>query len=130
VNAPLRAVVFVYRVDEELDRVMRYLAYLGTDSVRAVHLGETDAVLGAEFWARYGHALEFAPPSRRSRGRGAVRRARALVRAEHATEPDGLLAVVVAGSRDRSSGLVERANERRVRAGMLNESGVMLVNMP
>ena len=129
VNASLRAVVFVSRVDDELDRVMRYLAFLGTESVRAVHLGDPDATLGAQFWARYGRALEFAPRHPRAGGRRAVRRARAVVRAEQAAEPDGLLAVVVPGSRD-GRGLVQRASERRVRAGMLNESGVLILNLP
>ena len=130
VNASLRAVVFVSRVDDELDRVMRYLAFLGTDSVRAVHLGDTDAALGAQFWARYGRALEFVPPRNGIGGRRrAVHHARAIVRAEQAAEPDGLLAVVVPASRD-GRGLVRRASDRRVRAGMLNESGVLILNLP
>ena len=109
---------------------MRYLAFLGTDSVRAVHLGDTDAALGAQFWARYGRALDFVPPRHRiAGGRRAVRRARAVGRAEQAAEPEGLLAVVVPGSRD-GRGLVRRASERRVRAGMLNESGVLILNLP
>ena len=125
VTAPLRAVVFVSRVDAELDRAMRCLARLGTDSLRAVHLGATDATLGAEFWARYGHALEFVP-----RGRASVREARAVVRAEHAADPDALVAVVVPASRNGSRGhLVQRAGERRMRAGMLHESGVLLLNL-
>ncbi|HZP27869.1 MAG TPA: hypothetical protein VFC99_02860 [Acidimicrobiia bacterium] len=121
----LRAVVFVSQVDAELDRAMHYLHRLGTESVRAVHLGDNDATLGAEFWARYGHALEFV-----AGGRGSLREARAVVRAEHAADPDGLVAVVVpATRRNGRAHLVQRAGERRIRAGMLAEPGVILLNV-
>ena len=124
--AGLRAVVFVSRVDDGLDRALRYLAHLGSNSVRAVHLGGANAGLGAEFWARYGRALEFVP-----RRRSVVHRARAVVRAECAADPDGVLAVVVPGCADRGRRhLVRRAGQRRVQAGILRESGVIIVNAP
>jgi hypothetical protein len=125
VTRPLRAVVFVSRVDAELDRAMQCLAQLGSESVRAVHLGGTDATLGAEFWARYGHPLEFVP-----RGRKWVRDARAVVRSEHDTDPDALVAVVVPASHngDRTH-VVARAGERRIRAGLLSEPGVIVLNL-
>ena len=124
VSRPLRAVVFVSRVDSELDRAMQCLAQLGTESVRAVHIGGSDATLGAEFWARYGHALEFVP-----RGRKWIRDARAVVRAEHAAEPDALVAVVVPQAHNGSSKIVQRAGERRMRAGLLDEPGVIVLNL-
>ena len=124
-SRPLRAVVFVSRVDAELDRAMQCLAQLGSESVRAVHLGAANATLGAEFWARYGHGLEFVP-----RGRTWVRDARAVVRAEHAADPDALVAVVVPASRNgERAHLVQRAGERRMRAGLLNEPGVIVLNL-
>ena len=124
VTGTLRAVVFVSRVDADLERAMQCLAQLGTASVRAVHLGVADATLGAEFWARYGHELEFVP-----HGRASVREARAVVRAEHAADPDALIAVVVAGTRNGGpSRLVQRSGERRMRAGMLSESRVLVLN--
>jgi hypothetical protein len=125
VSRPLRAVVFVSRVDAELDRAMQCLAQLGSESVRAVHLGGTDATLGAEFWARYGHALEFVP-----RGRKWVRDARSVVRSEHDADPDALVAVVVpaAHNGDRTH-VVARVGERRMRAGLLHEPGVIVLNL-
>ncbi len=123
--AGLRAVVFVFRVDDALDRAMRYLAQLGSETVRAVHLGATNAGLGAEFWARYGRALEFLP-----RGHARVRGARAVVRAECQADPERVLAVVVPGSADPASRhLVRRVAERRVQAGVLRESGVIIVTV-
>jgi hypothetical protein len=123
--AGLRALVFVSRVDDHLDRAMRYLTELGADSVRAVHLGRADTGLGALFWARYGRALEFV-----ERGQGAVRRARTLVRAECAATPEQVLAVLVPGSAAaRRRRLAGRA-QRRVQAGLLGESGVIIVNAP
>ena len=124
--AGLRALVFVSRVDEQLDRAMRYLTELGTDSVRAVHLGRADTGLGASFWARYGRALEFVP-----RRHGWVRGARAVVRAECEADPEHVLAVVVPGSADRRSRpLVRRVADRRVQAGVQRESGVIVVDVP
>jgi hypothetical protein len=55
----LGAVVLVSRVDEGLDRAMRYVKHLDADRVRAVHVGTDDRNLGAAFWARYGCKLEF-----------------------------------------------------------------------
>ena len=60
----LAAVVLVSRVDDGLDRAMRYVDHLDADRVRAVHVGPEDRNLGAAFWARYGCKLEFVTSQR------------------------------------------------------------------
>ena len=68
----LATVVLVSRVDDGLDRAMRYVAHLDADRVRAVHVGAEDRNLAAAFWARYDCQLEFVPSQR-----GLVKTARA-----------------------------------------------------
>ncbi len=126
----LRALVLVSRVDDGLDRAMRYVGQLETeadDGVHAVHIGAPDASLGAEFWARYGKTLEFA-----SGGRGLVRSARALVKADRTARPDEVLAVVVPEVIDEGRFLhVMRHNAAlRLKAGLLFEPGALVVNVP
>src|SRR5262249_57209087 len=84
-SSRLSAVVLVSRVDEGLDRAMRYVDHLEVDRIRAVHVGPDDRNLGAAFWARYGCKLEFVP----TQG-GLVKTARALVQSERAEYADHL----------------------------------------
>ena len=71
----LAAVVLVSRVDDGLDRAMRYIDHLDADRVRAVHVGPEDRNLGAAFWARYGCKLEFVRVAARAGEDGARARA-------------------------------------------------------
>ena len=126
----LRAMVLVSRVDDGLDRAMRYVALLDTEpeaGVRAVHVGAPDASLGAEFWARYGSTLEFV-----SGGRGLVRSARALVKTERAGRPDEVLAVVVPETIEESRfwHVLRHSAALRLKAGLLFEPGALVVNVP
>ena len=126
----LRAMVLVSRVDDGLDRAMRYVSLLDTEAdagVRAVHVGAPDASLGAEFWARYGRTLEFV-----SGGRGLVRSARALVKTERAGRPDEVLAVVVPETIEESRfwHVIRHSAALRLKAGLLFEPGALVVNVP
>jgi amino acid transporter len=126
----LSALVLVSRVDEGLDRAMRYVAQLETevdDGVHAVHVGAPDTSLGAEFWARYGRTLQFV-----SGGRGLVRSARALVKAERAARPDEVLAVVVPEIIEESRfwHVIRHNAALRLKAGLLFEPGALIVNVP
>jgi amino acid transporter len=125
--AGMDVVVMVSRVDEGLDRAMHYVEHLDADRVRAVHIGPEDRSLGAAFWARYGHPLEFVTLQR-----GLVRTARAVVNAEHSEFPGHVVAVVVPE-------VIEEARLRyvfrhnaalRLKAGLLFERGVVVVNLP
>ncbi len=123
----LAAVVLVSRLDDGLDRAMRYVDHLGADRVRAVHIGPEDRSLGAAFWARYGEALEFVPVQR-----GLVRTARAVVRSERAEYADHLCAVVVPETIEeaRLSHVLRHNDALRLKAGLLMERGIVVVNLP
>jgi len=123
----LAAIVLVSRVDDALDRAMRYVDHLGADRVRAIHVGPEDRNLGASFWARYGLALEFVPQSR-----GLVRTARTIVQNERAERADHLCAVVVPEAiEDARMSYVFRHNDAlRLKAGLLFERGIVVVNLP
>ncbi len=123
----LAAVVLVSRVDDGLDRAMRYTDHLDADRVRAVHVGPEDRNLGAAFWARYGCKLEFVTSQR-----GLVKTARALVQSERAEFADHLCAVVVPETiEDARLRHVLRHNDAlRLKAGLLFEPGIVVVNLP
>jgi amino acid transporter len=123
----LDAVVLVSRVDDGLDRAMRYVDHLDADKVRAVHVGAEDRNLGAAFWARYGRPLEFVPLQR-----GLVRTARGVVRTERAETPGHVVAVVVPETIEdaRIRAIVRHNAALRLKAGMLFEPGVVVVNLP
>jgi len=123
----LAAVVLVSRVDDGLDRAMRYTDHLDADRVRAVHVGPEDRNLGAAFWARYGRKLEFVASQR-----GLVKTARALVQSERAEYADHLCAVVVPETiEDARVRYVLRHNDAlRLKAGLLFEPGIVVVNLP
>ena len=104
----LGAVVLVSRVDDGLDRAMRYVDHLDADRVRAVHVGAEDRSLGAAFWARYGCKLEFVDVARRAGEDGA----RAACRANGPSTPDHLCAVVVPET-DRGAAAAPRAAAQR-----------------
>ena len=123
----LAALVLVSRVDEGLDRAMRYVDHLDSDRVRAIHIGPEDRNLGAAFWARYGQALEFVPQSH-----GLVRTARAIVQQERSEHSDHLCAVVVPEMiEEQKFSYVFRHNDAlRLKAGLLFERGIVVVNLP
>src|SRR3954447_23531742 len=123
----LGAVVLVSRVDEGLDRAMRYVDHLGPDRVRAVHVGAEDRSVGAAFWARYGCTLDFVS----SHG-GLVKTARALVQSERAEQPDHLCAVVVPETIEepRLRHVLKHNDALRLKAGLLFEKGIVVVNIP
>ena len=119
--------MLVSRVDDGLDRAMRYVDHLDADRVRAVHVGPEDRNLGAAFWARYGCKLEFVTSQR-----GLVKTARALVQSERAELADHLCAVVVPETiEDARLRHVLRHNDAlRLKAGLLFERGIVVVNIP
>ena len=119
--------VLVSRVDEGLDRAMRYVDHLDADRVRAVHVGAEDRSLGAAFWARYGCKLEFVD----AHG-GLVKTARALVQSERAEQPDHLCAVVVPETIEepRLRHVLWHNDALRLKAGLLFEKGIVVVNIP
>jgi amino acid transporter len=123
----LAAVVLVSRVDDGLDRAMRYVAHLDADRVRAVHIGPEDRNLAAAFWARYDHQLEFVPSQH-----GLVKTARALVQSERAEYTNHLCAVVVPETIEqaRMRHVVRHNGALRLKAGMLFEKGIVVVNIP
>jgi amino acid transporter len=123
----LGAIVLVSRVDDGLDRAMRYVDHLDCDRVRAVHVGTEDRNLGAVFWARYGRKLEFVEPHG-----GLVKTARAMVQAERGEHPEHLCAVVVPETiEDARLGHVIRHNDAlRLKAGLLFEKGIVILNIP
>jgi amino acid transporter len=121
------AIVMVSRVDDGLDRAMHYVEQLDAVHVRAVHIGAEDRTLGAAFWARYGVALDAVKSDR-----GLVRTARELVRAARAECPDRVVAVVVPETIEeaRVAHVVRHNRALRLKAGMLFEQGVVVVNVP
>jgi amino acid transporter len=123
----LGAVVLVSRVDEGLDRAMRYVDHLDADEVRAVHIGPEDRNLGAAFWARYGCKLEFV-----EQHGGLVKTARALVQSQRAEYPEHLCAVVVPETIEdaRIAHVIKHNDALRLKAGMLFEKGIVVVNIP
>jgi hypothetical protein len=123
----LGAVVLVSRVDDGLDRAMRYVDHLDANRVRAVHVGPEDRNLGAAFWARYGRKLEFVP----TQG-GLVKTARALVQSERVEYADHLCAVVVPETIEeaRMSHVLKHNDALRLKAGLLFEKGIVVVNIP
>jgi amino acid transporter len=120
-------VVLVSRVDDGLDRAMRYVDHLGADQVHPVHVGPEDRSLGAAFWARYGCKLEFVE----AHG-GLVKTARAMVQSQRAEHPEHLCAVVVPETIEdaRLAHVVRHNDALRLKAGMLFEKGVVVVNIP
>jgi len=121
------AMVLVSRVDEGLDRAMRYVDHLESDRLRAVHVGPEDRNLAAAFWARYGQALEFVPQDG-----GLVHTARAVVQQERAEHADHLCAVVVPEviEEARLSYVFRHNDALRLKAGLLFEKGIVVVNLP
>ena len=123
----LGAVVLVSRVDDGLDRAMRYVDHLEPDRVHAVHVGPEDRSLGAAFWARYGRKLAFVD----AQG-GLVKTARAVVRSERGEHPEHLCAVVVPETIEdaRLAHVIKHNDALRLKAGMLFEKGVVVLNIP
>lgn len=123
----LTALVLVSRVDDGLDRAMRYVNHLDADHVRAVHVGTEDRNLGAAFWARYGCQLEFVPLHH-----GLVKTARALVQNQRGEHPHHLCAVVVPETIEdaRLTHVIRHNDALRLKAGMLFEKGIVVVNIP
>jgi hypothetical protein len=123
----LEVVVLVSRVDDGFDRAMRYVEHLGANDVHAVHVGDPSPGLGAEFWARYGRTLEFVPLDR-----GLVHTVRAHVRALRREHPDRVVAVVVPEVIEESRWwhVLRHSHALRLKAGLLFEPGVVVVNVP
>ncbi len=119
-------VVFVSKLDVGLDRAMRYLEALPSDEVRCVHIGPESKALAGAFWARYERELEFAP------GRKIVKTARGLAHAERKEHPDRVVAVVIPEMIEdtRWRHLLRYSTALRLKAGLLLESGVVVVNVP
>ena len=126
-SSRLDVIVLVSHVDEALDRAMRYVGDLDRRRMRAVHVGAEDRGLGAAFWARYGCPLEFAP-----RLGGLVHTVRELARGERREHPDDVLAVVVPEQIEepRLRHVLKHNDALRLKAGLLFERGVVVVNVP
>jgi amino acid transporter len=120
-------IVLVSRVDEGLDRAMRYVDHLEADHVKAIHVGPEDRNLGAAFWARYGCKLDFV-----SAHGGLVKTARALVQSERAEHPRHLCAVVVPETIEdaRLAHVIRHNDALRLKGGLLYEKGIVVVNIP
>jgi len=123
----LDAVVLVARLDDALDRAMRYVQGLGADRTRAVHIGPEDRAVAAAFWARHGRPLEFVP-----RQRGLVRTARALGRTERAEYADHVVAVVIPEVHAGRSWWRRFSwdDAWRLETGLLFDSDVIVVRAP
>jgi amino acid transporter len=123
----LDMVVLVSHVDEGLDRAMAYVAAIAPDRARCIHFGPPSRSLAAAFWARHGRELESQPAPR-----GVVRAARRLVRATHEEHPDRYLAVVVPEIIEESRWwhVIRHNRALRLKAGLLFERGVVVVNIP
>jgi hypothetical protein len=123
----LGALVLVSRMDDGLDRAMRYVDHLECDRVRAVHVGPEDRNLGAAFWARYGCKLEFVPQHG-----GLVKTARALVQSERAEHTEHLCAVVLPETIEdaRLTHVIRHNDALRLKAGLLFEKGIVVLNIP
>jgi hypothetical protein len=123
----LDMVVLVAHVDEGLDRAMAYVAGIAPDRARCIHFGPPSRSLAAAFWARHGRELEFQPAKR-----GVIRAARRLIRATHDEHPDRFLAVVVPEVIEQSRWRYVLRHNRalRLKAGLLFERGVVVVNIP
>jgi amino acid transporter len=123
----LELVVFVSRLDESLDRAMRYVASVGADEVHAVHVGNPKTSLAAAFGARYGIPLSFEP----KRG-GFTGTARRYVRTLHSEHPDRFLAAVVPELIEGTGWVHMGVHNRalRLKAGLLFEPGMSVVSLP
>lgn len=123
----LDLLVLVGRVDEGVDRAMAYVNSIAPDRTRSVHFGPPSRSLAAAFWARYGTELEFAPARD-----GVVRAARRCARDAHAEDPDRLLAIVVPEVIERAKWwhVVRHSRALRLKASLLFERGVVVVNVP
>ena len=126
-SSRLDVIVLVSHVDEALDHAMRYVNDLDRRCLRAVHVGAEDRGLGAAFWARYGCSLEFVP-----RLGGLVHTVRELARGERRERPDDVLAVVVPEQIDEARvwHVMKHNGALRLKAGLLFERGVVVVNVP
>jgi amino acid transporter len=122
----LDTVVFVSKLDVGLDRAMRYLEALPSDSVRCVHIGPESKALAGAFWARYERELEFVE------GRRIVQTARQLAHSEREAHPDRVVAIVIPEMIDdtRWRHLLRYSTALRLKAGLLLEPGVVVVNVP
>jgi hypothetical protein len=123
----LEAVVFVDQLDQGLDRAMQYVGQLNPAAVRAVRVGADSPSLAAGFWARYGLTLEFSP-----RRWPTVRSPRAYVRGLQREAAGRVLAVIVPEVLDGHRWLSVLRHNRalRLKAGLLFEPGVMVINVP
>jgi hypothetical protein len=90
-------------------------------------VGPDDRSLGAAFWARYGCKLEFVAPDG-----GLVKTARNLVRGERVERAEHLCAVVVPETIEdaRFTHVVRHNDALRLKAGLLFEKGIVVVNIP
>jgi hypothetical protein len=121
-------VVLVSRVDEGLDRAMRYAERLDADQLVAIHSGNAQRTLGAQFWARYGRTLHF-----QAEGRGLVRSAQMWARAHRTAHDDGIVGIVVPEVvRGARWGLrrPRPGKALRVRASLLTDPGMTVVVPP
>lgn len=123
----LDALVLVSKIDEGLDRAMRYFDTLRPDESRCVHFGEPSRKLAAAFWARYGRELEFEPMRR-----GLVRTARRVARSRYREHPTHTIAVIMPEVIEKSKLLAQLRHSRalRLKTGLLFERGIVLVNVP
>ena len=106
---------------------MRYVDDLDVAASAPCTSVPEDRSLGAAFWARYGCALEFAP-----RAGGLVHTVRELARGERREHPDDVLAVVVPEQIEepRLWHVLRHNDALRLKAGLLFERGVVVVNVP
>jgi amino acid transporter len=123
----LELVVFVSRLDEGLERAMHYATSLEADGIHAVHVGRPKTSLATAFWARYGVSLAFVPSHRTF-----TRTARRFVGDLRSEHPDRFVAAVVPELVERASWFQVLLHSRalRLKAGLLFEPGVAVINVP
>lgn len=123
----VRESAFVARLDESVERAMRYVASIASDDVHTLHIGKPKTSLATAFEARYGTPLAFEP--KRSGLTGTARR---FVRGLRAAHPDRFVAAVVPEVIEET-GWVHLALSHqalRLKAGLLCEPGVSVINVP
>jgi amino acid transporter len=123
----LAVIVFVARLDETLEQAMRYVASVDADDVHPVHIGKPTSSLATAFEARYGVPLAFAP-----KHGGFTASARRFARHLEADNPDRFLAAIVPELIQGPGWISVAMHNRalRLKAGLLFEPGVSVINVP